>query len=782
MTIDIVIVFIILFSAMILFITERIRMDVVALLVLGSLALTGLVTPVEALSGFSNPAVVTVWAVFILSAGLSRTGVANSIGHQVLRLAGKSEVQLLVVIMVIAGLMSAFMNNVGVAALLLPVVMDISRRAGYLPSKLLMPLSIGCLLGGLTTLIGTPPNILISDSLYTYGFEPFHLFDFTPVGLVVMLGGIVFVALVGRHLLPAHNIAKESSFPVQSNLDDIYNLQERLFIVRLPANSILEGKTLAESKLGAALGLNVVGIIQKGHTRLSPDIQTVLHSGDKLLVEGTLDQVTEFKNYRSLVVEDEQLAIERLVSSEVEMVEVALSPHSSLLGQTVQQINFRRRYGLNVLAVWRDGVPRRTRFQNLPLQQGDTLLVQGARIQLDKLRGITDFLVSNVEVAEVYQLHERLIVVKVPADSTLVGRTLAESRLGDAFGLTVLGIIRDQTTLLMPLPTERLLAEDTLLIEGNQEDLIMLNSLQSLELETEASPGFDVLESEQVGLIEAGFSPHTTLVGQTLRQLHFREKYGLNVLSIWRNGQAYRDNLRDMPLEFGDALLLYGPRDRLMMLGQEPDFLVLTQAAQEVPRTRKAPVALLVMAGVLLTVVLGWLPIAIAAVIGATVMVLTRCLTMEEAYRHIEWKAVFLIAGMLPLGIAMQTSGAAQFLAESLVVIVGGWGIWAVLVGLFVLTSLATQVMPNPAVAVLMAPIAINTARDLSASPYAFVMLVAIAASASFLSPVAHPANVLVMGPGGYRFVDYLKIGIPLTIITLLITLIVLPFFWPLYP
>jgi di/tricarboxylate transporter len=187
------------------------------------------------------------------------------------------------------------------------------------------------------------------------------------------------------------------------------------------------------------------------------------------------------------------------------------------------------------------------------------------------------------------------------------------------------------------------------------------------------------------------------------------------------------------------------------------------------------------MLSVLLTVVLGWLPIAIAAVIGATVMVLTRCLTMEEAYRHIEWKAVFLIAGMLPMGIAMETSGAAQFLADGLVALIGGWGIWAVLVGLFVLSSLATQVMPNPAVAVLMAPIAINIAGDLGASPYAFVMLVAIAASASFLSPVAHPANVLIMGPGGYRFVDYLKVGVPLTIVTLLITLVVLPFFWPLY-
>jgi di/tricarboxylate transporter len=256
----------------------------------------------------------------------------------------------------------------------------------------------------------------------------------------------------------------------------------------------------------------------------------------------------------------------------------------------------------------------------------------------------------------------------------------------------------------------------------------------------------------------------------------------LSVLAIWRGGQVCRANLRDLTLHFGDALLLYGPREKLMVLGHESDFIVLTEAAQEVTRSNKALLAALVMGVILLSVVMGWLPIAIAAVIGATLMVLTGCLTIEEAYRFIEWKAVFLIAGMLPLGIVMEKSGAAQFLAEGLVSVIGGWGIWAVLAGLFILTSLATQVMPNPAVAVLMAPIALNTASDLGASPYTLVMLVAIAASASFLGPVAHPANVLIMGPGGYRFRDYLRVGVPLTIVTLLITLLVIPLFWPLFP
>jgi di/tricarboxylate transporter len=205
----------------------------------------------------------------------------------------------------------------------------------------------------------------------------------------------------------------------------------------------------------------------------------------------------------------------------------------------------------------------------------------------------------------------------------------------------------------------------------------------------------------------------------------------------------------------------------------------LTEAAQEAPRLNKAPVAILIMAAVLVPVIFDWLPIAIAAVAGVVLMVLSRCLTMEEAYRSIEWKAVFLIAGMLPLGIAMEQTGAASFLAERMVGLVGPMGPLAVLAGLFILAALASQVMPNPAVAVLLAPIALNTANDLGISPYPLMMAVAVSASAAFLSPVGHSANVLVMGPGGYRFADYTKVGIPLTLVVLLVVLIVVPLVWP---
>jgi di/tricarboxylate transporter len=288
------------------------------------------------------------------------------------------------------------------------------------------------------------------------------------------------------------------------------------------------------------------------------------------------------------------------------------------------------------------------------------------------------------------------------------------------------------------------------------------------------------LETEMVGLVEAVLSPHSTLVNKTLREIHFREKYGLSVLAIWRQGRAFRTDLAEIPLQFGDAFLLYGPRNKISLLVDEPDFLVLGEELEEAPRREKAPLAVIIMSAVVISVLVGWLPISIAAVAGAAIMVLTGCLQMEEAYRQIDWRAVFLIAGMLPLGIAMEQSGAAQFLAEGMVSVVGGMGTTALMAGLFILTSVASQFMPNPVVTVLMAPIAINTAVDLSLSPYALMMVVAIAASASFMSPVGHPANVLVMGPGGYRFSDYIKVGIPLTIVVLIVTLLVLPVFWPL--
>jgi di/tricarboxylate transporter len=341
-----------------------------------------------------------------------------------------------------------------------------------------------------------------------------------------------------------------------------------------------------------------------------------------------------------------------------------------------------------------------------------------------------------------------------------------------------MGIIRNGDVQLMPAPNEILMAGDILMVKGKKESLLAVEGLQNLVIEKN-SPDMDTLESEGFGMVEAILSPHTTLAGKSLQELNFRAKYGLNVLAIWREGRAYRTDLRDMALRFGDALLLYGLREKAILLGEEPDFIVLAEGAGEQPRLKKAPVALIIMALVLIPVILGWVDIAIAAIAGVVLMVLTRCLTMEEAYRSIQLNAVFLIAGMLPLGIAMEKTGAAQFLAEGMVSLVGGYGPMAVMAGLFILVSLASQVMPNPAVAVLLAPIALSTAADLGVSPYPLMMTVAISASASFLSPVGHTSNLMIMGPGGYKFGDFIKVGLPLTLVVMIVVLLVTPLFWP---
>jgi di/tricarboxylate transporter len=382
----------------------------------------------------------------------------------------------------------------------------------------------------------------------------------------------------------------------------------------------------------------------------------------------------------------------------------------------------------------------------------------------------------------VYHLEERLMFLRVPPDSTLVGKTLPESRLGDAFGLTVLGIFREGRAYFVPDESEKLMRNDRLLVEGKREDLLTLHSLQEIEIERFPMSPMPRMETDEIGFMEVVLSPHGSLAGKSLRELRFREKFGLSVVAIHREGRMLLSNLRDITLRFGDGLLLYGLRKRAEMLGAEPDFVVLTAHAQERPRLAKMPLAVLVMGLFVLSVILGWLPVHMGAIGGATLMVLSGCLNMEEAYRAINWRSVFLIAGMLPLGIAMEKTGTAKFLAGEVFEMIGGLGPHAVIGGVFILTALAAQVMPTSVVAILVAPMALKTAQDLGMSPHALMMTAAISASASFLSPVAHPANVLVMGPGGYRFTDYTKVGIPLTLITLAVVLIVVPVFWPVHP
>lgn len=784
MTISIALVLSVLAVAILLFVTEWVSVDMVALLVLISLALTGLISHTRALSGFSNPAVVTIAAVLVLSGGLIRTGVAHRVGNQILRLAGDSELRLLVVIMSTVGFLSGIMNNIGVSAMMLPVVLDLARRLGRSPSKLLMPLAFSSLLGGLTTLIGTSPNILISGALNDEGLPPFELLDFTPLGVTVLLLGIVYLALVGRHLLPVRDLALESAGQRGKVLKGVYDFRKHLFGLSLPQRSTLAGRSLEASRLGLVLGFNVLAIVRDSRTILAPAPDSILRSGDKLLVEGHLEELDALQGWKHFILESGRLVSEKLISSAVEFAELRVDRESNLTGSTLVEAHFRQRFHVHVLGIKRGGENRFSKLLEVPLEMGDTLLIVGRAQQVQNLteeKGFTSFQsLSTREVALRYKVHRQLIGLCVPKDSLLSGRTLAESRLGDAFDLTVLGVIRGNETHFMPGPEEELRAEDTLLVQGKPEDLSTLHALQNLEVDRQIRPEIEELESETVGVGEVMLSPRTTLAGMTLREMYFREKYGLTVVALWREGRAYQSNLRDMQVRFGDVLLVYGEREKLAMLGREPEFLMLTESVREVFRDRKATLATIIELGVLGSVFLGWLPIHIAATSGAVLMILTGCLTIDEAYRFIEWKAVVLIGGMLSLGLAMQETGAANLLATSVLGSLSSLGPAAVLAGLFLISSFSAQVMPTAAVAVLMSPIALSSASNLGLSPHALMMAVAVACSSSFLSPVGHPVNLLVMGPGGYRFTDYMKVGLPLLVLVLIVTLVVLPILWPL--
>ena len=597
MTLDNILVLVILVVSIVLFVSEKLRVDIVALLVLVTLIITGLLTPQEAFAGFASPAVITVWAIFIISGALVHSGVADALARTMLRLAGRNPIRLMVIIMITVGVMSAFMNNVGAVAILLPAVVGIARQTNIAPSKLLIPLAFASLLGGNLTLIGTPPNILASDIISTYGeVEPFGFFDFAPMGILILVGGIAYMLLFGRHLLPQR--------APSGDLSKAYPIREYLTEVRLRETSPLVGQTMAQAHLGEQYDLNVIHIISANHNEESnfPTAERRLGAGDILLVEG-----------------------------------------------------------------------------------------------------------APVEILKVSQ------------------------------------------------------AEGLEPVEGW--------NVQELEKE---------LPSGTPELVEVTLAPRSKLAKKTLKEIDFRAHYELNVLAIRHHGEALVTHLAEVPLTFGDALLVQGPPQNINHLRQDNDFLVLDTQPIEMRRTHKAPVAVAILLITLLVATTGWLSISTAMLAGALVMVLSGILNMDEAYQAIDWKSVFLIAGMLPLGIAMEKTGTAALLANQLVSLVGGFGPLIVLLSIFLLTALLTEVISNTAATVLLVPIAIDVARGLDANLQPFVMAVVLAASTSFLMPIGHQVNVLIFGPGGYTFADYTRVGVWLNLLILVLVAIFLPVIWPL--
>ena len=358
-----------------------------------------------------------------------------------------------------------------------------------------------------------------------------------------------------------------------------------------------------------------------------------------------------------------------------------------------------------------------------------------------------------------------------------MGVAVGKSRIGELVGVTVVGILRRGETLLAISVDEVIEAEDELVIAGEADRVLDLLELGNLELESQTAKA--ELESDEVTVTEAIIAPRSAVAGRTLKDLHFRDHYQLQVLALWRAGGAIHRDLANQVLGFGDALLLQGPRDKVHQLSEDPDFVVLSQTLSKPRRTKKAPVALGSLLLMIALVVSGYYPIHVAAFAGAVASVLFGALKMEEAYRAVEWRAIFLVAAVLPVGVAMESSGAANFLADTVVRVAEPYGPYAFLGALAVLSSLLSQGLDGAPTVVILAPVVIITAEQLGVSPYPLMMAVGLAASAAFMTPFSHKANLLVMSAGGYRSMDFVRVGTPLTVLVLLLIVFLVPVFFP---
>ncbi|NQS92415.1 MAG: SLC13 family permease [Chloroflexi bacterium] len=400
MTQENLLVLVILVIAVILFVSERLRVDLIALMVLITLRLTGLITIEETFSGFASPAVITVWSVYIVSGGLFRSGIADILANFMLRLSGQSYLRLLFVIMVTVGVMSAFMNNIGAVAILLPAVVSAGRKINVAPSKLLIPMAFTSLLGGKMTLIGTPPNILATSIMETYGgLEPFGFFDFTPMGAIVLTIGILYFLLIGHRLLPDRTPSGQ--------LSETYSIRDYLSEVRIKEKSVLVGKTLAESQLGKNYNLNIVQIHRSEKRIRVPSQNPVLRTGDILLVQGSSQNI--LKSCDALDLEAiPEWKFEDFSQGSQTMVEVTLFPGSHMKGQTLKQIDFRAHYGLTVLAIQHQGKSIFSNLADIPLEFGDALLIQGPEDRVTQLRRDKNFLILETPPMKPSVLKKRL--------------------------------------------------------------------------------------------------------------------------------------------------------------------------------------------------------------------------------------------------------------------------------------------------------------------------------------------------------------------------------------
>ena len=756
-----------------LFLTAKLPVDLTAFLGLAVLILGGYVGPTEAFSGFASPAVITMLAIFIISAALLYTGVADTVASKVYTLVGSKEVPLIITLMLVSGILSAFMNNIAATAVLMPAVAGIARRAGLSASRLMMPLAFGSILGGTTTMVGTPPNIVAATIIAERSMTPFGLFDFTPVGLVLLAAGILFMITVGRRLLPDRQVGPAES--AADELTHIYQLEERLFTIRIPEPSAMDGVTLSDANLSGALGIQVVSI-NRGAKHLSPAADTLLRAGDVLLVEGRLSDLEDLLRVGEVEIRPTSTRQLPRPMRGFTAIRFEVPASSGLAGKSPREARFRDSYEAVIVGVERDGEVLWESLASRTIRAGDHVIAIGPRSQLLEMQPDPNFLVKDLGLAAMRAIEGHLSVLRVPEGSSLAGSTVGASRLSELAGVTVGGIIRDDVTRLDVRPDDVLEAGDGLLVACEPARFERLVRLGDVEVDSRVEAD---LESDDFGVVEVALAPRSAIEGKTSRELQFRDRYGVQLLAVWRDGSSIYENLADLAFRFGDALLVQGPWDRIRLLGSDANFVVLSPAGMRPRRPKKAPIALGALLLMVAMVVLGIQPIQVAAFIAASLVLLFGTVTMEEAYRAIEWRTIFLVAAVLPVGIAMESTGAALLLVSRVREWLGPMGHLAILIALVVLASLLSQALDGAPAVVLLAPVALETAAQLGMNPYAAMMGVSLAASAAFMTPFSHKANLLVMGAGGYRAIDYARVGTPLTVVVLGIVVALVPVFFP---
>lgn len=587
MTTEIAVVIALALIAILLFATEKLRIDAIALLVLGILAILGLVSPEQALGGFSNPATITVAAMFVLAAGLQNSGALSGIGD----LLGKanSPFQFLLILFLVLAVIAPFVNNTAVVAVFIPIVMTACARIGMPASKALIPLSYVSQMAGVCTLVGTSTNLLVNAIARDLGHPGFSMFEFTALGVICMLAGCLYLLTVGRWLLPDTH---------SGELLDHYELGKYITELRVMPDSSLVGHSVGDAKLGERFGVYVLELLRDGKKLWGPREQT--------------------------------------------------------------------------------------------LKPGDILLSRGDWTQLETLRKEAGLEVDpqfKLEQSSFDQVDQRLIEVMIAPRSRLSGRSLG--RLGN------------------------------------------------------------------------GWHPNLTALG------------------IHRRGQILRDQLQQVRLQVGDILLLLLPATQINDLRADNNIIVLSERQAEKKMGWRAPFALITMACVIALPAIGWVPISITALLGAVMMTLAGCLNADDVYDAIDWRIIILMAGLLPLGMAMSETGAAQFLVDNTIGLVKSYGPLTVLAVVYLMALLLTEFMSNAAAAVLLTPIGLSTATMLEVDATPFLIAVTFAASTSFATPVGYQTNTMVYGAGGYKFADFIKVGLPLNLIFWVLGIIFIPYFWP---